>query len=462
MEDTTKTQLFETMPISKAVAKLCIPTVLSALVMVIYSLTDTYFVGMINDPIQNAAVTLAGPLLMAFNAVNNLFGVGTSSMMSRGLGRKDYDTVAKSSVFGFYAALFCAAAFSISYTAGSDFFINLLGADSVTADPTFDYMRWTVTFGAIPAILNVVMAQMVRAEGSALHSSIGVMSGCFLNMILDPLFILPGFLNMGAEGAGLATFISNSFACAYFIAFIFIKRGKTYVCINPKYLTFAKPVVFGIFGVGIPAAIQNLLNVTGMTILNNFASSFGANVVASMGIASKITSISFFIAVAIGNGVMPLVSYNYAAKNAKRMKAALMYTIKISLVFLVIATTVYMVFAPQIVRLFMDNDIIVSYGRYFVRAMATAIPFLVIDFVAIGVFQACGFGKYALLFAFLRKIVFEIPALLLLNHFFPLYGLPFAQTAAEFVLCITSIFMLKKIFRDLEKTADSIHIDQKN
>ena len=120
-----KTYLFESMPISQAVMKLCIPSVAGMLVMVLYSLADTFFVGKLNDPIQNAAVTLAGPLLMAFNAVNNLFGVGTSSMMGRGLGRKDYDTVAKSSAFGFYGALISGILFSTVYTIFTPFFLNI-------------------------------------------------------------------------------------------------------------------------------------------------------------------------------------------------------------------------------------------------------------------------------------------------------------------------------------------------
>ena len=111
-----KIVLFERMPVPSAFAKLAIPTVLSSLVMVLYNLADTYFVGMVNDPVQNAAVALAGPVLLAFNAVNNLFGVGSSSMMSRALGSKDYDTVYRSSSFGFYCALLSGALFSLLYT----------------------------------------------------------------------------------------------------------------------------------------------------------------------------------------------------------------------------------------------------------------------------------------------------------------------------------------------------------
>ena len=129
--------------------------------MVLYNLADTYFVGILNDPVQNAAVTLAGPVLLAFNAINNLFGVGSSSMMSRALGRKDYDTVHRSSAFGFYCALVCGVLFSLLCTIGKTPLLALLGADAVTVQATAAYMRWTVTFGAVPAILNVVLAYMV-------------------------------------------------------------------------------------------------------------------------------------------------------------------------------------------------------------------------------------------------------------------------------------------------------------
>lgn len=192
MDNSQKTTLFEEMPIAGAVMKLAVPTVISSLVMVIYNLADTYFVGMINDPVQNAAVTLAAPVLLAFNAVNNLFGVGGSSMMSRALGRKDIDTVYRSSAFSFYSALFCGLMFSFLYTVFSSTLLVILGANADTTAATAEYLKWTVAFGAAPAILNVVMAYLVRAEGASLHASIGTMSGCFLNIILDPIFILPG------------------------------------------------------------------------------------------------------------------------------------------------------------------------------------------------------------------------------------------------------------------------------
>lgn len=445
-----RTLLFEETPIPKAVATLAVPTILSSLVMVLYNLADTYFVGMLNDPIQNAAVTLAAPVMLAFNAVNNLFGVGSSSMMSRALGRRDYDTVAKSSTFGFWCAILSGLAFSLLCTLFKGPLLGLLGADATTRTATEAYMFWTVTCGAAPAILNVVMAYMVRSEGSAMHASIGTMSGCFLNIVLDPIFIMPWGLNMGAAGAGLATFLSNCFACLYFMVLLFIKRGRTYVCIDPRKLSFESSIVGGVCMVGIPAAIQNLLNVTGMTILNNFTSSYGANAVAAMGIAQKINQVPFYIANGLSQGIMPLISYNYASDNIKRMKHTLTFAAKISVTGLVLVSIAYSFFAGDLITMFMDNPEIVEMGSRFLRGFCLALPFLCVDFLAVGVFQASGLGRNALVFAILRKIILEIPALFILNHFFPLYGLAYAQFTAELVLSIAAVIILVKLFRKLE------------
>lgn len=451
MEDEKKTRLFETVSIPKAVMTLSVPTMISALVMVIYNLADTYFVGMLNDSVQNSAVTLAAPVLLAFNAVNNLFGVGSSSMMSRGLGRKDYDTVYRSSAFGFYCALFCGVLFGAFCTIFKTPLLNVLGADEITAAATGGYLKWTVSCGAVPAILNVVIAYLVRAEGSSLHASIGTMSGCLLNIILDPIFILPWGLNMGASGAGFATFISNCAACLYFFVLLFVKRGHTYVCISPKMFGFRKNIVTGVFGVGIPASIQNLLNVTGMTLLNNLTAAYNTSAVAAMGVAYKLHNIPFQIALGLSQGIMPLISYNYAANNPDRLKKTLFFTMKIALAFLTALTVLYIVFSRSFIAIFMPDPTVIDYGSKFLIGLSLALPFLCVDFIAVGVFQACGLGSKSLLFAVLRKIVLEIPFILLLDRLFPLYGLAWSQFCAELILSRASVFALARILRRIER-----------
>ena len=439
------------MPIPKAVVTLSVPSVISSLVMVIYSLADTFFVGMMNDPVQNAAVTLAAPLLLAFNAVNNLFGIGSSSMMSRALGRKDYDTVYRSSAFGFYASLICSLLFSLLYGVLQSPILVMLGANAETLQATANYLFWTVLLGSAPSILNVVLAYLVRAEGSSLHASIGTMCGCLLNIVLDPIFILPWGLNLGAAGAGCATCLSNTVACLYFFVLLFVKRGKTYVCIKPSMFRPSKQIVKGVCGVGIPASIQNLLNVTGMTILNNFTSAYGSDPVAAMGIAQRVNIVPFQIAMGFSQGIMPLISYTYTSGNIKRMKKTFMFTAKISLGFILAVMLTFVFAAEPIISMFMKNESIVAYGAAFQRGFCFALPFLCIDFLALGVFQSCGMGMKSFIFAVVRKIVLEIPALFVLNWLFPLYGLAYAQFVAELILGTIAVVVLVRMFRRLER-----------
>lgn len=451
-QDNEKTYLFEAMPIPRAVAELSIPMVVASLVMVIYNLADTFFVGMLNDPVQNAAVTLVYPVMLAFNAVNNLFGIGTSSMMSRSLGRGDYEMVRSSSAFGFYGAVFSGLLFTLLCTLFRNPLLALLGADEITWEATAGYMLWTVNCGAIPAILNVVQGQMVRSEGASVHASIGTMSGCILNIILDPIFILPWGLNMGAAGAGLATFLSNCVSCGYFFVLARVKKGKTFISLDIRRLkTMSKEVVTGILGVGVPAAIQNLLNVTGTTILNNFTAVYGASAVAAMGVAQKINMLPLQVCLGFSQGIMPLVSYNYASGDRKRMKNAIVFSMGLILPIMLAVTVGCWFGAPSLIQMFMDNADIIAYGSAFLRGLCLGMVFLCTDFMAVGVFSALGLGRYALVFAILRKVVLEIPLLFLLNALFPLYGLAYAQFVTEVVLAAAAILMLMRIFRQGEK-----------
>ncbi|MCD8118298.1 MAG: MATE family efflux transporter [Lachnospiraceae bacterium] len=450
--DDNKITLFERTPIPKAVVTLAIPTVISSLVTIIYNLADTYFVGYLNDPVQNSAVTLASPVLLSFIAVNNLFGVGAGTAMSRALGRKDYDRVMRFASFGFYSALLFSILFSVCITAFRMPLLHLLGADASTIDATYDYLFWTGCCGAVPAILNVVMANFVRSEGSTLHASIGTMSGCILNIILDPIFILPFGLDMGAAGAGLATFLSNCVACIYFFVLLYVRRGKTYCSVDPRKALPTKQIALEVFSVGIPASIQNLLNVTGMTVLNNFVAASGStSAVAAIGIANKINMIPMYIGMGVSQGIMPLIGYNFASRNTKRMKDCLFFTVKITTSVMVAMMVIYLVFAPGLIGLFIKDADTISYGTAFLRAMCLAVPFQSFDFLGVGVYQACGKGHISLVFAICRKIVLEIPALFILNAVWPVYGLGYATSITEFVLAIAAVFVLRNLLRSIEK-----------
>ena len=187
-----------------------------------------------------------------------------------------------------------------------------------------------------------------------------------------------------------------------------------------------------------------------MTVLNNFTSAYGTSAVAAMGISQKLGMIPMYIGMGISQGVMPLIGYNYGSGNIDRMKKSLSFSAKISLSFLALCTVFYWVFSAPLVRLFMADPEVIEFGSRFIKGFALAQPFLAMDFLAVGVFQACGMGKKALLFAFMRKIVLEIPALFILNKLFPLYGLAYAQLVAEVVLAAAAVLTLRNLFKKLE------------
>ena len=188
-----------------------------------------------------------------------------------------------------------------------------------------------------------------------------------------------------------------------------------------------------------------------MTLLNNLTSSYGSDAVAAMGIAQKINMIPLQIALGFSQAIMPLISYNYASGSRTRMKETVLFSVKVSMAFLAAITFGYYAGAGPLVSLFMKNDAIISDGAAFLHGLCVSLPFLCMDFIAVGVFQACGMGKKAFFFALLRKIILEIPALIVLNRIVPLYGLAYAQLLTEVVLAAAAVFALQKIFRQSEE-----------
>lgn len=450
-EESDRIYLFEEAPVPVAIASLCVPTIISSLVMVFYNLADTYFVGLMNDPIQNAAVTLAAPALMIFNSVVALFGVGTASMMSRALGRKDYELVHRSSATGFYLAAAAAFLFSVFFTIFQIPILRLLGVAEGTFEVTKSYLWWTVTLGALPAILNITIADLIRAEGATLAASIGTMSGCFLNILLDPFFVLPFGLDMGVAGAGCATFLSNCFACLYFCVFLYRKRRQTHVCISIRKFQPTMRIMKEMLSVGIPAMVHNLLTVTSQVVINNSIAFYGSAAVAAMGIAFRVDTIPLNICNGLSNGIMPLIGYNFASKDIPRMKKAWGFAAGTAVSFMTVVTIFYLLFAQYPVSLFIGNEEVVRIGSVFLQRLCLALPFYCFTSVALGVFQACGMGRCSLAFAISRQLFLMIPSTVLLNKYIGMYGIPYSYVISEAVLIFPSFIILCRLFKKYKR-----------
>lgn len=440
-EKISREELFESTPVWKAIFTLTIPMIIGSIVSMVYNLSDTYFVGALGDSVQNAAITLAAPAMTLFYAVTNLFGIGASSLMSRALGLKDGETVRRASATGIYFALFFAALLSAVTLIFNRETLSILGTTEVTYTATKQYLFWTVGVGSVPSIMSIMFGYLIRAEGRSMQASIGQMCGCLLNIILDPFFIFPWGLNLGAAGAGLATFISNCTACLYFLILLIRLGDSTYVSLNPHNITFKKNILSNIFIVGVPGVFQNILNVISMTILNNIVAKYGENAVAAVGIASKINQLPIQIVFGFTQGVMPLIGYNYACKNFARMKETIRKTYIVTISALAAIMVVFNVFGQPLVRLFLDMDEIAVIGGRFLSGFGISLVFMCIDFMVVGISQAFGIGRIALIFSFLRKAFLEIPFIFLYNAVAGMNGIAYAQCSAEIIMAVIALFV---------------------
>ncbi len=252
-----KSELFTTMPVGKAVAKLAVPTVISQIIVILYSMADTFFIGQTGDPNQLAALSIAFPIFTVLTAVANLFGIGANSLIARSMGKNDEATAKKASSFCFWASLATTAFLCVVLAALMKPILTIAGADEYTFSHTAKYLLYVFVIGGIPTVAGLSLGHLVRAVGKTKEAGIGLAIGGILNIILDPIFI--SVFGMGVSGAAIATAISNVISLIYFILVLIRINGKTCLTISPKYFTMKKDVSLGILSVGFPAALSVLL-----------------------------------------------------------------------------------------------------------------------------------------------------------------------------------------------------------
>ncbi|HWP79804.1 MAG TPA: MATE family efflux transporter [Candidatus Acidoferrum sp.] len=433
MRTDDRTLIFEKLPVREAVCRQIIPGVASQMIALIYNLADTYFVGMLNQPAQTAAVTVVYASFVMLTAVSNLFGVGGASMIARALGKKDVQKAKQVSSVSFWGGLFCAAAFSGLFLLFEHPILRLCGAREGTYAFAAQYAKWVVVIGGPFTVLNMLMANLVRAEGSAVQASIGVSMGGLLNIALDPLFVLPQFLGLGAKGAGIATALSNMAAVGYFLVYLARRRGATVVSIDPRELSRTKEHMGGILAVGFPSALQYALTVVAIAAQSRFVSKYATEAVAGLGIVKKLDQLPLYFSIGVSNGLLPLLAYNHSAGNEARRRQAFRFGCSVSLGFSLLCLVCYEAFAPQLSALFIADPVTVRYSTAFLRIMVTAMPMMSVCYPMIIQFQAMGCTREALVASVLRKGVLDIPFLFLLDRLFPLYGCMWVQPIVDTV-----------------------------
>ncbi|CCV65208.1 Na+-driven multidrug efflux pump [Paracholeplasma brassicae] len=447
-----RSEIFEKMSIKKAVFTLALPTILSQLVSMIYNLTDTYFIGQVNDPYQVAAVNVAFPIFFVLIVFANLFGIGGGSLVSRLLGKKDYDNIKKVTISSLFGAFLMSLVYSIFVFVYFDQLLGLLGTSVNTIGHARDYLFWTVVIGAVPSTLGMVFGHLLRSEGFSKQASVGIAIGGVLNVILDPIFIF-GF-DMGVEGAALATMIANTLAMIYYVILIIKLGDQTHMSFDFRLISFRKYIWIPILAIGLPAASASLFNVFATTIINNLTSVYGDYELAAMGIVKKIDMIPLHVTLGISQGILPLIAYNYAAKNYKRMRDISKYGMKLVMIFSMLCVVLFVVEAPLLVRIFIKDSTTVHLGERFLRIAVLAMPVMGVNFVINTAFQAMGKGRQSLLLSISRQGLINIPLLYLMDYWFGLYGIIWTQLLADLLTFAIGFYLFTKLTRKLHEEED--------
>ncbi|WP_321449896.1 MATE family efflux transporter [uncultured Cohaesibacter sp.] len=413
-----------------------LPTIAGMVVILVYNIADTFFVGQTNDPFQVAAVSLATPVFLLFMATGNLIGIGGTSVISRALGEKRPEFANHVSSFCFYTAWLVGIVFATVFLFCMPQILQAIGVSGNTIVPTRDYLTY-VAPSAPFVIMSVAFGNIVRSAGKAKEAMFGMMLGTGLNIILDPIFIL--YFNMGVGGAAIATLIGNVVSAYYFWRLVSV--GKTSLSIS--FADFRiRGVILPVISIGIPAALNNVLMSTSIIVLNNVLSSYGDIAVAAMGVATKVSMIAVLLQIGLGVSIQPLLGYNYGAKNAERFRAILQTTIIYALVMGSVLTLVSWLGSGYIVNAFIEDQAVYDQGVRFVKALLLTGPVIGIMFVYINTLQAMGAAKESLILSISRQGFIFIPMIFTLNYFFGLSGVVYAQPVADVMAILISIALV--------------------
>ena len=429
--DAKKKYLFEKAPVLRAIFSLAIPSVIGQLILVIYNMTDTFFIGqaskMIDPALSSelvAGVTICMPVYMILSAISNLFGIGAASVISRSLGKNNPWRAKNSSRFAFWNCLFTTVAYCLLVLAVSyPLSMFLSGNAPETAKFAREYIIWCVVIFGVPTALNTLFSHLIRAQGKSLHASIGIAIGGLLNCALDPLFMFVIFpIEKAAIAAAIATGVANTVALIYYLILFIIQRKTLVISLKFSPKAYSEGIPGEVIKIGTPACLMTLCENISYMILDNLVGTViiargateenlaaSAAALAGVGVAKKINMLAHSIVRGMTQGVLPLIGYNKSSGNRKRMAKVVYFSGGISLAVASICMVISLIFATPLSHIFVHEEAAINRAAEFLRILCIGAPFSAIAYTVISFFQAVGKAWRSLILALLRKGILDIP-----------------------------------------------------
>lgn len=440
------TEIFRDAPVPKAVISNVVPSIISMIMVLIYNLADTFFIGQTKNAYMVAAISVATPAFLLFMAIGMLFGIGGTSLISRSLGEGRTEKAKNASAFCFWTGLCIGIIAMIVIFIFAEPVSRVIGASDDTVGYASQYLR--IVSIAIPfLIISNSFSNIIRSEGKANIAMIGMLIGNLINIILDPVMIL--WFGWDVAGAAVATVLGNIFAAVFYIWHLLSKNST--LSIKPKYYMAGNGIASGVLAIGIPASLNSMLMSVSNIVVNNIMFHYGDMTVAGLGVAMKVNMIVVMLLIGLGTGIQPVLGYCFGAKNRKRYMAVLKFSLILAFALSAVMTVICYCGAGPLVHAFLEDENAFSYGMSFARIYIYSGPVMGLLFVFINAIQSTGAALPALILSISRQGIIYLPVLFLFwNIFDSAAMLAAAQPITDYLstaLAITLfIFTYRKYF----------------
>lgn len=439
-------QIIETESIPRLVILNIVPAIIAMLMVLIYNLADTFFIGQTHDPYQIAAVSLATPVFLLVMAIGTVFGVGGTSVISRTLGQGRLEYARKVSAFCMWSCVVMGILFAAAIWIFLDPILTAIGSSVDTVEYAGSYLRIIALSGPF-LLIGSCFSNILRAEGQVTKAMLGTMLGNLVNIILDPIFIL--FCGWDVAGAAIATVFGNIVGAGYYL--LYFLQGNSKLSISIKDFQIKNRVCSEVLSIGIPAAIGSILMSVSNIVINSQIAAYGDMAVAGVGVAMKVTMITGMVSMGLGQGIQPLLGFCVGAETWNRYKEIFNFSLMIALAAGIVLVGLCYIFVEPIVRIFLTDASAFDYGVSFAKILLSTNFFFGVFFVMLNALQAMGAAVPSLIINCCRQGLIYIPVLFILAAAMGITGLIWAQPVADVLSMLLVVILYGRTYIRMKK-----------
>jgi putative MATE family efflux protein len=439
--------VLDTEHIGRLLVKLAAPAFFGMFVQTLYNVINTIFIGHYVGSLGIAGLSIVFPLQMLTFGIGMMVGMGGSSLISRAIGSGRTEEAERTVGNGISVSIIITVVFMIIVLPFTEFWLRLIGASDAVLPYASTYLIIIIS-GTVFNVLTMTLLNFARAEGNARVGMVGMIIGAVLNIILDAIFIIG--LKMGVMGAGLATIIAQIISMFYLFSYYY--SGKSYLKIRRSTLRLDFSILKQMLAIGVGSFVQTMAGSISAMLLINLVVKYGGDAaLGAFGIVQRVMMFATMPAMVLGQGVQPILGYNYGAKRYHLAIKSVKITVMIATTLSLLAFAVLYLIPGPIVSIFTDESALIDTGVHISRLIFLSMPFMGLVMVGQTIFQSIGKALQTFILASARPVVFLIPLVFLLSHYWQLDGVFLAYPMSDILTLLLTFILVVPIYRQFRK-----------